>query len=112
MFLLPLSSFSQFERYLIDVGKLHKSEKIDVKTKVQEYKVTKVLREESREYYKQQRITEKERKKYRRTVQTKKVQKRMRKSEQIARKNNKNKLPQPFYISIGWEIKKCYGRLH
>ena len=112
IFLLPLNFYGQFNRYLIDDGKVQRSGKVDFKFRVEKFKENKVVRKDSREYYKQLRIDERNRKRYRRETQTRKVQKRQKKSERIAGRNTKNKPNQPFYVIVSWEIKKVYGRLH
>ena len=112
IFLLPWNLYGQFDRYLIDKRKIHKSGKIGLNFKKEKLKEKKIARINTREYYKQQRIHERSRKKYRREKQTRKVQKRQKKSERIAKRNNKNKPNKPFFVIVKWEIKKLYGRLH
>jgi hypothetical protein len=112
IFLLPWNLYGQFDRYLIDKGKVHKSGKVDLKFRKQKFKENKLVRKDAREFYKQQRLDERTRKKYSREKQTREVQKRQRKTLRVAKRNNKNKPNKPFYVRLKWGIKKLYGRLH
>lgn len=104
LFFATLGANCQQNRYSIDNGKLQKSGKIGLKFRIEKLKEKGIENKKARKNYRIEVAEEKNRKRYRRKIQTKKVCKRMKKNERIAKRWNKNKHPQPYYIRLYYSI--------